>query len=156
MLTKFFKFIDDQKVVLLGIILITFIIVPVFTLAQGPFVPCGGNIIDANGNIIGKQPECSYKHLLELVNKIINWIIMISVPVAAGVFAWAGFKYMTTGISDQKSEAKAMINKVFIGFVVILSAWIIVNTITSALLRGPGDEGEDFRSSVPVEGTNKN
>lgn len=62
---------------------------------------------------------------------------MISFPVAAGVLAWAGFKYMTTGISDQKSEAKKMIQKVFLGFAFILSAWIIVGTITNTLLRNP-------------------
>lgn len=151
MLTKFSKFINSHKVVISGgIILIIFVVVPVLTLAQGSFVPCGGNIIDANGNITDKQPECGYQHLLILVNNIIKWIILISVPVAAGVFAWAGFKYMTTGISDQKSEAKAMINKVFIGFVVILSAWIIVNTITNTLLR------PEFKEAVPIEGTNTN
>ncbi len=140
MLTKFSKFIDDQKVVISGgIILVMFMVVPIISFAQtqgSSFVPCINN--------------CGYQDLLKLVNNIINWIILISVPVAAGVFAWAGFKYMTTGISDQKSEAKAMINKVFIGFVVILSAWIIVNTITNNLLR------PEFKEAVPVEGTNKN
>lgn len=70
-------------------------------------------------------------------------------PVAAGVFAWAGFTYMTTGIVDKKSEARSMINKVFIGFIVILSAWIIVNTITNTLL----SDKNGFKEAVPVEGT---
>ncbi|KKR29900.1 MAG: hypothetical protein UT61_C0019G0017 [Candidatus Woesebacteria bacterium GW2011_GWA1_39_8] len=68
---------------------------------------------------------------------------MIAVPVAAGVFAWAGFKLMTTGIADEKSAAKEMIWKVFIGLVFILAAWIIVGTIIKALLRDP--------SSVPID-----
>ena len=71
---------------------------------------------------------------------------MISVPVAAGVFAWAGIKLMTTGVADEKSAAKEMIRKVFIGFVVILAAWIIVTTITNTLLK------DEFKSAVPVEG----
>lgn len=83
------------------------------------------------------SPNCGFYDLLHLVNHVINWVIMISFPVAAGVFAWAGFKLMTTGISDQKSAAKAMLLKVFIGFVFILSAWIIVGTITNNLLRSP-------------------
>jgi hypothetical protein len=65
------------------------------------------------------------------------------VPVAAGVFAWAGIKLMTTGVADEKSAAKAMIWKVFIGLVFILAAWIIVGTIIKALLQNP--------SSVPVQ-----
>jgi len=116
----------------LPIIFLLLIIVPVFASAQGSFVPCDKN--------------CGYNDLLKLVNNIIDWIIMISTPVAAGVFAWAGILYMTTGIADQKSAAKAMLWKVFWGFVFILAAWIIVTTITNALL------SPEFKGAVPVEG----
>lgn len=92
------------------------------------------------------SPNCGYVHLIQLVNNIINWIITISVPVAAGVFAWAGIKYMTTGVYDQKAEAKKMLQKVFWGFIFILSAWIIVTTITNTLLR------PEFKENAPVEG----
>jgi hypothetical protein len=111
------------------------LLIPVITFAQdqGPFVPCTNN--------------CGYADLLKLVNNIINWIIMISAPVAAGVFAWAGIVYMTTGVADRKSEAKGMLVKVFTGFVIILSAWIIVTTITNTLL------SKSFEGAVPVEGT---
>jgi fumarate reductase subunit D len=120
---------------ILPILFLLLIIIPVF----------------ANAQIIPNcSPNCGYNDLLTLVNNVINWIIMISVPIAAGVFAWAGIKYMTTGVADQKSEAKAMLWKVFWGFVAILSAWIIVTTITGALL------SPDFKNSVPVEGVNKN
>jgi hypothetical protein len=105
-------------------------------LANAQIVPCGGP---------GQEP-CGYQHLIVLVNRIINWIIMISMPIAAGAFAYAGILYMTTGVSDKKSEAKTMIRKVFIGFICILSAWIIVTTITNALLK------QEFKDVVPVEG----
>jgi hypothetical protein len=127
----------------LPIIFLLLIIIPVFVGAQ----------TTENTIIPNCSPNCGYNDLLKLVNNIIKWIIMISAPIAAGVFAWAGILYMTTGVSDKKSEAKEMLQKVFIGFVAILAAWIIVNTITTALLRGPGDTGTDFRSGVPVEGT---
>jgi len=104
------------------------IIAPTLIFAQGSIIPCDTN--------------CGYYDLLKLVNNIINWIIWISAPVAAGVFAWAGIKYMTTGVSDQKTAAKEMLKKVFIGFVFILAAWIIVGTIIKALLKNP--------ESVPI------
>ena len=90
-------------------------------------------LVNAAGLVPDCSPNCGYKDLLTLVNNIIKWIIMVSVPVAAGVFAWAGFKYMTTGVSDQKAAAKAMLVKVFLGFVFILAAWLIVSTILKAL-----------------------
>ncbi|OHA86681.1 MAG: hypothetical protein A3A96_01395 [Candidatus Zambryskibacteria bacterium RIFCSPLOWO2_01_FULL_39_39] len=119
----------NKKIDILLLFLILFIlIIPVFVSAQ--IIP-------------NCSPNCGYQDLLKLVNNIINWIIMIAVPVAAGVFAWAGFKLMTTGIADEKSAAKEMIWKVFIGLVFILAAWIIVGTIIKALLRDP--------SSVPID-----
>ena len=132
--------------ILIPVFLVLIMLMPVLVGAQGGFIPCGGNIFDDSGNIIGKQPECSFGYLLQLVNNIISWIIKISVPVAAGVFAWAGILYMTTGIAGKKEDAKKMIHKVFIGLVFILSAWIIVTTLTKALL------DDEFSKDVPVEG----
>lgn len=128
---------DTNKKIILPILFLFLIIVPFFVFAQnqGPFVPdCG------------PQNNCGYRELLILVNNIINWIIIISVPVAAGVFAWAGILYMTTGVMDTKAKAKEMLWKVFWGFVVILSAWIIVTTITNTFL------SKDFKEAVPIQG----
>jgi len=127
---------------IIPILILFVLLIPLFVGAQTPPAKESPIIPDCS-------PNCGYQDLLKLVNNIIKWIIMISVPVAAGVFAWAGFTYMTTGIVDRKAEAKSMINKVFIGFVFILSAWIIVNTITNTLLK------DSFRDAVPVEGTKK-
>ncbi len=97
-----------------------------------------------DAGIIPCDNDCDFEDFIQLIRNIIDWIIKISVPVATGVFAWAGFKYMTSGVVDQKSEAKEMIRKVFIGFVVILSAWLIVSTIINALLN------EDFRNVIDI------
>lgn len=120
------------KNILVFSLLLAFGFVPILAGAQGnPIIPCTNN--------------CGYADLLKLVNNIINWIIMISMPVAAGVFAWAGFKYMTTGVVDERTAAKNMIQKVLIGFVCILAAWIIVGTIIKALLN------PDVANTVPID-----
>lgn len=128
------------KNVLVFSLLLMIIAVPIFVGAQTTSQP---PIIPNCGDTAGKYPACGYNDLLQLVNNIINWIIIVSIPVAAGVFAWAGFKFMTTGIVDERTAAKAMIWKVFIGLVFILAAWIIVGTIIKALLKDP--------STVPVQ-----
>lgn len=100
--------------------------------------------------------NCDYGYLIQLVNNIINWMVVISVPVSAGVFAWAGILYMTSAGSSKKEDAKKMLTKVFWGFVFILSAWIIVTTITKALLsNGSNNGGTDYINSVPVQGVSK-
>lgn len=95
-------------------------------------VPCGGK---------GQKP-CDFDGLMTLVNNIITWIVTISFPIAAGVFAWAGIKYMTTGVVDQKAAASKMMQNVFWGFVFVLSAWIVVGTITGTFL------SDGFKQSV--------
>lgn len=123
---------------ILPIVVFFVLILPIFVGAQTSVIPnCG------------QYNECGYQQLLQLVNNIINWIIMASFPVAAGVFAWAGFKLMTTAVVDERTAAKEMFKKVFIGFVIILSAWIIVTTIVNSLLT------QDFRNAVPVGGVNR-
>lgn len=118
------------------LIIFTLLLLPTVSFALDPIIP-------------NCSPNCGYYDLLRLVNNLINWIIMVSAPIAAGVIAWAGFLYMTTGVSDQKSAAKKIIQKVFIGFVFILSAWLIVTTIVNALL------SDEVRGAVPVQGVNK-
>lgn len=112
----------------LSIGFILLVLLPVFAFAQsGNFLP-----------LVPECPagqECGYAQLLELVRRLINWLIVISVPVSAGVFAWAGFILMTSGDNaGKRSEAKSMMTKVFIGFVFILSAWLIVSTVVGAIL----------------------
>lgn len=151
MLTKSLKFAQKHKFLISnGIIFCLFIliVIPIFANAADPvsIIPKGSCGETLPGG--GVNRECGYYDLLKLVNNIINWIIMISAPVAAGVFAWAGIVYMTTGVADKKSYAKSMMSKVFTGFVVILAAWIIVNTITNVLLKDP--------NIVPIQGSGKN
>src|SRR3989344_3094286 len=125
-------------------------VLPLFIIILVLFLPVFVNAqTQANPIIPPCSPDCGYYNLLELVNNIINWVILIAVPIAAGVFAWAGILYMTTGIADKKSEAKAMLWKVFWGLTAILAAWIIVSTLVNALLQDPG--------SVPIDiGINNN
>ena len=52
------------------------------------------------------------------------------------LFAWAGFKYLTTVVVDQKSQATKLLTNAAFGLVIILAAWLIVDTIMKTLLGG--------------------
>lgn len=125
---------NENTIPLFSIITLVLMLVPLISTAQGNIVPdC--------------SPNCGYQDLLQLVNNIIKWIIMISFPVAAGVFAWAGITMMANPTNPGKrKESIDMMKKVFIGFAVVLSAWIIVTTITNTLL------SDKFKGSGTVEG----
>lgn len=98
-------------------------------------IPCGGN----------NQPECGYFDLFKLIQNVINEIIKLSIPIFAGLFAYAGILYMTQDVSGKKEQAKAIMKNAFWGFVLILSAWIIVSTILSVLLSDP------YKDAIPLK-----
>ena len=109
------------KILILILILIP-IIIPVGVLAQTNFIVCNG-------------PDCTFGHLLVLVKNVLDWLVMISFSAAIITLMWAGFLYLTTGIADKKTQAKAMLWKVVIGFAIILGAWVIVKTIVGVILK---------------------
>lgn len=130
----------NKKIFKIAILVLFFVIIltPVLSRAEEwkGLIPCGG---------AGQSP-CDFDGLTKLVKNIIDWIIMIAIPISAAVFAIAGFKYMTSAVVDQKAEAKNMMRKVLIGLVFILAAWLIVGAIVKALLN------PEFNSSVPIQG----
>lgn len=78
--------------------------------------------------------SCGWPELMLLLKDVINFLIIIALPISAIVFAFGGFKILTSGENaGARSEAKRMMGKVAIGLVLMLSAGLIVNTIIGAL-----------------------
>lgn len=94
------------------------------SVTSGPLVPCGG-------------PDCDFNQLIKLIKNVINFLLfVIAAPLAAIVFAYAGFLFLTSrGNEQQISQAKQIFWSVLIGFVIAFGAWLIVDAITSALLK---------------------
>lgn len=79
---------------------------------------------------------CDFGDLVLLAKNIINFLILISTFLATIAFAYAGFVLLTSGGSESaKTKAKQIFTKVLIGYLWILGAWLLVYTITSALLK---------------------
>lgn len=109
-------------------VVVCILLIPTEVLGQG-FIVCDG-------------PECGFTHLLMLVKRVLDWIVMISFPIAVITFSWAGFVLLTSGgNSAKKDDAKKMLWSVIKGFAFILAAWLIVRTIVNVLLApGIGDQ----------------
>jgi|SRR3990167_7572882 len=109
-------------VVLFGLPLTLFSI-PYFVFAA-PLVPsCSGT-------------ECGFDDLIVLVRNTINFLLIITAPIAAIMFAYAGFLYLTAaGDSGKISKAHGIFWTVLCGIVITLAAWLIISTITGALLK---------------------
>ena len=114
------------------------LLLPTLVSAAGliPIVPTKEQGSTCN-DVGGCQSICD---LALLAQNILNDGIFISVFLCAALFAWAGWKLMTAGgnIGEIK-KAKSVFSSVFIGLIIILAAWLIVDTLMSTLLgKTPG------------------
>ncbi|MBU1046467.1 pilin [Patescibacteria group bacterium] len=99
------------------------VIFPFYKVFSAGIVPDCGNVY-----------VCNFCDLVILVNNIINFIIYISVPVSAIMFTYAGFLYLS-GNPGKIKQAHGIFKNVGLGLILILGAWLIVNLITSSLLK---------------------
>jgi len=93
-----------------------------------PLIVCGTEI---NGELV----ECTFGHLILLLQNLITNLIIISTFLATAAFAYAGILLLTSGGNEAaKNKAKEIFMKVLIGYLWILGAWLLVYTITRVLL----------------------
>ena len=81
----------------------------------------------------GCQSICAFA---ELAQNALNDGIFIAIFLSAILFAWAGWQMIvgsSSGNPGQVQQAKKIFWYVTIGLVVIVSAWLIVSVIMSAL-----------------------
>ncbi len=112
------------KKVLLGVnCLLLLIILPTITFAT--LVTCDGGAGDA----------CNIDSFIEMINIIINWFITMATVVFTISAIYGGYLYMTSGSNPgNKEKAKTVLLRTLTGFVIILTAWVIVHTILNALV----------------------
>lgn len=103
---------------------------PALSLAAGipdKIVPCDGTKLSGT--------ECTVCSLATLAQNVLNTGIFIAVFFSAIMFAWAGWELLTSQGNEEKySKAKTIFLNVFIGLIIILAAWLVVDTLMRALL----------------------
>lgn len=107
------------------VIILALLILPAVSLAYSlgdPLVPCPG----------GKS--CDWDALMTLINNVITFVLKyMVVPIAAIMFAYAGFLLVTAPGGEGKTKAKGIFWNTFLGLVFALAAWLIISTILAIL-----------------------
>jgi hypothetical protein len=99
-------------------------------------VTCG--FTDASGNF----NSCDFCDFVVMVSNIVSWLFGFLVIVAVLMIVYAGIKLViSAGNPSAMTSAKSMITNVLIGFVIVLSAWLIVDTLLKALVDGDSGFG---------------
>lgn len=91
-------------------------------------------VTDAEGKDIQINKDCGFPEIMETIRNIMNFAFFLILPIAAIVFAYTGWLFLSSGGSPETaSQAREILTKAVIGLVVILAAWLIVNTIYETL-----------------------
>lgn len=87
-------------------------------------VPCG----------YGDEYDCGTDDAITLANNVIDFLIKMLAVVAVIALVYAGFKLVTSaGNESAWREAKSLFTSIVIGIIIILSAFLVVDTILKAL-----------------------
>lgn len=80
---------------------------------------------------------CDFNGVMLQVQHLINIMMVLGVLVAIAMFSYAGGLYIT-GSKPNVDKAHKIFPKVFLGFIIMLSAWFIVYQILSWLTDNAG------------------
>lgn len=101
-----------------------FVIAPLATYAQDGIVPCGPQ----QGN------WCELKDLFGLLVSIYNFLLGTAGIVAFGLLIWGGVQMILSSVDEEKlKNGKTTVTQALIGLVIILLAYVIVNTVLLVL-----------------------
>lgn len=105
------------------------VLFPASAQAKG-LVPCGGP----------GEPPCQWCHVSALTHNVLYDFLLPVITIAAVlVIAVAGIRLVTSaGNQSAMTQAKSTITNLLIGYVIVLAAYAIINTIYSAFIPANG------------------
>ncbi len=79
--------------------------------------------------------KCSVCDLAQLAQNLLNAGVYMLVILAAVMFAWAGFEFLTAaGNSEKYGKAKRVFSNVTVGLVILLVSWVCVDTLMKSFV----------------------
>lgn len=104
--------------------------------AQSGLVPCGaGDFGGSYGSSYYLQAtECNMCFFAQLIQNVVNFLLMITIPISVAMFAWSGITYFTSAGNVKKVvRARKIFSSVFIGFCIALASWLLVQVVLQAV-----------------------
>lgn len=101
-----------------------------------PFIS-SADLITCGGPTDSKM--CDFNSFIGTLNFIIEWLIKIAVVIFTLTLVWGGYLYVTSGANPgNKDKAKKVLWNTFLGFIIMISAWLIVHTLLKMLVGADG------------------
>lgn len=84
-----------------------------------------------------KTCPCGWGGVMAIIQNVVNFIIALSVIFATIIIVWAGGLYILSPTNpESRSTANKMLINAFIGLLIVLSAWLIVDFVMKTLYGG--------------------
>lgn len=106
------------------------VIIPSLAHAQLTLAP------DCKAELPPSDPQsCNIQAFLKWIKKLINFLLIIAIPLGAIFVVWGGFVIMTAGGSEDKfKRGKQIITAAVIGIAISFGAWLIINALNFFLV----------------------
>jgi len=97
----------------------------------------------------GFKDPCDFNMVMSLVNRFINFLLItLATPLFALIMIYVGWLYLSDmGNAENVTKAKKIFKNVFLGYVIALAAWLIINTIIASLVPGTSSILGFFKNS---------
>lgn len=117
------------------------VIALVLIIASSMFFASGTKVFAQNSGtgLVPCVDNCGFKQIGDLINKVVSFVVFdMAVPIAAIMFAYAGFELITSGGETSKREkAKKIFTNVAIGLAFAAAAFLIVHFILGVMGADP-------------------
>ena len=120
-----------MKKFLIFVFILLILIMPVLSLAQTVLPPMKSynqGVVPCDNVTV----PCDFNAFLDLINNVIRFILFyMAIPIAAIMFAYAGFLLVTAGeeAAGARTKAKSIFSNALIGLVLAAACWLIVKAI---------------------------
>lgn len=119
-----------------------YVVLTLLTFLPGVALAAGtsffGPIVPACTEYGGAVPICQACNLVQLADNILRFFVSLSVMIAALMFAYAGFLYVSASSNKQNIDsARKIFTNVFIGLIFVLAAYLIIDMTLKVLTGTP-------------------
>ena len=108
-----------------AILLILIVFTPVFVFGQQTPTP----------SLLSLQNPLGSATFEELIAKLIDWLLVVTLPIIVLLILYAGFLFMISGVSpDQRKNAVNIVKYALIGYAIMLLAKVLVGVVMGFFL----------------------
>ncbi len=87
-------------------------------------------------------PDCTTCNIVYTANGLIKWLIGFLFVIFMAMMAYAGYRLVVSnGNQGELDKAKDMLTNAVVGILIVLAAWLVVDTIMRGLVGEDGKEG---------------